>query len=125
MWSAATPSPLFEPPPPRRGKYWPADDQSDLNTCAGDLGNLHRERRDPRGIDSKSAAPGEHLAAQLQQDALVICHQSLRNYSAAGVSAAPVSPTLNRTKRDTVMFSPSLAILVLIRSAMQGEWCSP
>jgi len=37
-------------------------------------------------------------------------------YSAAGVSAAAVSPTLKRTKRDTEIFSPSFAIFALITS---------
>ena len=40
-----------------------------------------------------------------------------RTYSAFGSAvSSPVSPTLKRTNRDTEIFSPSLAILVLIRS---------
>ena len=63
------------------------------------------------GVDAEAGLAGQHLAAQLQQDAFVPRQE---NPPRAASTRPAVSPTLKRTNRDTVMFSPVLAILVAI-----------
>ena len=48
--------------------------QGDLNTGTGDLGDLGRETGHAFGTDAERGAAGEHLAAELEQDALVLGH---------------------------------------------------
>ena len=100
--------------------------QPDLNACSGHLGDLFGQASDPLRIDAEARAAGQHFAAQLQNDALVLRHAPAR-YSLGGdwsavSSISAASPTLKRTNRETEMFSPTLAIMVLIRSPTVVEF---
>src|SRR5262249_1962484 len=86
----------------------------DLHARRRHIRHLPRQGLHLVRVDAECRAAGQHLTAQLQQDALV------RHYCATGssaalslpASAAATSPTLNRTKRAIDMFSPSFAIFV-------------
>ena len=75
--------------------------------ACGDFGDFGRQLFHALGVDAELRLAGQDFAAQLEQDALYCGRVGHR-------PAAYSSPTLNRVKRETLMFSPSLAILVLI-----------
>ena len=98
-----------------------AHHESDLNAGSRHLGDLGRQGAYTVVTDAEGSPASQDLAAELEDDALVFRHSG-RYYSAGGAVSAvssicTASPTLKRTKRETEMFSPSLAIFALIRSA--------
>src|SRR5580704_94445 len=124
-----------------------AYDETDLDTGAGDFGDFRSEAFDSFGIDAERTAAGESLAAEFQNDAGVFRHGAANQnseyriqkpecrmcpavkifYSLGGEfsavsSISAASPTLNRTKRETARFSPSLAMAALIRSPTVVEF---
>jgi hypothetical protein len=85
-----------------------ADHQANLDAATRHLRDLRCQSRDTRRIDAEGPFARQHLTTQFEENASVFRH--------GYYSAAAVSPTLNLTNRETEIFSPSFAILVLITS---------
>ena len=83
-----------------------ADDDGDLDAQIAQPADLASDDVGLVRVDAEAAFAGQGFAAQLEQDATIAqrAHQSAH------------SPTSRRAKRRTTMFSPSLAILPVIRS---------
>src|SRR5580698_4496690 len=96
-----------------------AYNHTNLDTQLDDGRDLNRKIFDALRINTERSRPGHRLAAQLQKDALVFRHGKAPAYAMGPDAVSPsepanASPTLKRANRETVMFSPNLAILVLI-----------
>ena len=114
FWAAAATPRKILPPPTTTPTWTPAAATSATSAASSFTRSAS---------NAESGAAGQGLAAQFQQDALV----SRPFIRASGLapslpaSTAATSPTLKRTNRAMLMFSPSLAILVLTSwSTRQG-----
>ena len=92
-----------------------SDDDADLDAELVDRGDLAGDERAERGIDAVLAIAQQGLARQLQQDALV-AHRLVAVHPGDPGLAHSSSPTSKRTKRRTLMFSPIVAIALVISS---------
>src|SRR5258708_2900285 len=119
--AAATPRKKLPPPTTRPDRHAVFDHLSTLPRRRLEAGGAKPERSVARHylateFEQYSAVWGHFLTAHAPGPGLGALHAHV-DYSAAASPAAPLSPTLKRTKRATEMFSPSLAILDLIQSA--------
>ena len=92
-----------------------ADDDADLDAELVDRGDLARDERAESRIHAILAVAEEGLAGQLQQDALVLDRRIPIGPGRPGIAHSS-SPTSKRTKRRTLMFSPIVAIALVISS---------
>src|SRR3972149_1151922 len=92
------------------GEGAPAGDAGHLDARRGDILNLLGDQPQHRRVQRVGTAAGQRFPAELEEDAPVA--RRLRGHR----SGRCYSPTLNRAKRRTWIFSPTLATVSVIRS---------